>query len=298
MQKIFIYSLTDPRDGLIKYIGKTIDLKRRFKEHLKEEGKYKKIRWIKKLLKLNLVPKIDIIDIVWRCDEDFWEMFWISQFRYAGFKLLNHTNGGHNPPIVKKFGEENSFKIPSVKVKILEMNHARKGKTYEELYGKYKSKKLRKQTSNRTKGVKNPMYGKNQTKETKVKISNANSGKRNGMYGKIVTEETKNLIRSKLKGRIVKEETKLKISNSKKGKPRSEKTKQKLRLFSGEKNKNFRGVVYQYDKLNALIKVWKGLFEIKIIFGNKFSNISSCLTGKLKSAYGFIWTRHKFDNNS
>jgi predicted GIY-YIG superfamily endonuclease len=55
METVFIYTLSDPRDNLIKYVGKTINLKRRFSEHLKESGNYKKPRWIQKLSKISSV---------------------------------------------------------------------------------------------------------------------------------------------------------------------------------------------------------------------------------------------------
>lgn len=149
MKTVFIYALIDPRNNEIKYVGKTNNVKRRFYQHLTEDGKYKKVRWINKLLSLKIKPIMIELDEVLQCDEDFWKTHWISLIKSWGFELLNHTNGGTNPPIVRKFGNDNSFKIPAVSAKILEMNHARKGKTFEELYGEEKAKELKEISSKR-----------------------------------------------------------------------------------------------------------------------------------------------------
>ena len=291
---VTIYSLTDPRDSLIKYVGKTTNKKRRYTEHLKEIGNYKKVRWINHLKSLGLKPIMHDLDIVERTEEDFWEIYWIAQIKSWGFKLLNHTNGGGNPPIVRKFGEENSFRKEGVKEKILEMNLSRKGKTFDELYGRERAQKLRNQKKKRFTGKNNPMFNKHQTESAKTKIGIANSGENNWMYGKMPSEKHLNLF-------IQMAKTPKTFSHRKKLSeiaflrlPMSEDTKQKIRIASTkENNGNFKGVVYQYDKKYKLIKQWNAWYEIKSVYGNKSSNISSCLTGKLKTAYGFIWSRQE-----
>lgn len=62
---------------------------------------------------------------------------------------------------------------------------------------------------------------------------------------------------------------------------------------SKESNGDFKGVVYQYDKKCNLIKTWKALYEIEGVYGKKYCNICSCINGKIKSAYGYVWTRNK-----
>ena len=58
-------------------------------EHLIEKSPTKKNNWIKKLRKNNLKPIADILDVVEDCESNFWEIYWISQFRTWGFKLKN-----------------------------------------------------------------------------------------------------------------------------------------------------------------------------------------------------------------
>lgn len=58
------YVLIDPRDGLIKYVGRTVDLRNRFRNHIyeaKKNNRNKRERWIISLLRRNLEPEIKVI---------------------------------------------------------------------------------------------------------------------------------------------------------------------------------------------------------------------------------------------
>jgi hypothetical protein len=92
----FIYSLEYP-EGNVRYIGKTIDPKRRLSGHLypnvNEKGG-RKGNWIKSLKKKGVRPIMNIIDIVSRENANFWEIHYISLFKSFGFDLTNNTFGG------------------------------------------------------------------------------------------------------------------------------------------------------------------------------------------------------------
>lgn len=97
-----IYTLTDPRDGLIKYVGYTTKtLEKRLTGHLNPatlKNKSKKNSWIKSLKKQRLIPIIELIDEV--KDYNFWECHYISLYKSWGFPLTNGTPGGdgrHGP---------------------------------------------------------------------------------------------------------------------------------------------------------------------------------------------------------
>jgi hypothetical protein len=97
MNKKFIYTLSDPDTGLVRYIGKTNDIKKRFSKHLSNNSlsaSTKKNNWIISLLKNNQIPVIEILDEVDSSNIDFYEIFYISLFKSWGFQLLNDTNGG------------------------------------------------------------------------------------------------------------------------------------------------------------------------------------------------------------
>jgi hypothetical protein len=94
MEKIKIYKLVDPRTNKIRYVGKTKNtLHKRYTEHLyraKQGHNSKVYSWIRKLLKLNLKPLIELIEY---CESNNWEereKYWISYYP----NLTNISEGG------------------------------------------------------------------------------------------------------------------------------------------------------------------------------------------------------------
>ena len=99
MEKVvYIYSLKDPRDYQIKYIGKTIDIDRRRKEHnqIHRNKKSKKNSWIIHLIKNGMQPIMEVLE---ECKELDWverERYWIRYYNELGFNLKNMTLGGES----------------------------------------------------------------------------------------------------------------------------------------------------------------------------------------------------------
>lgn len=89
-----IYTLSDPRTGDIRYVGKTRDAKARIRNHLNKREHNHKGNWIESLRKLDLEPEVTFIDEVLTEDWSFWEQHWIQVFRGWGFPLTNMTSGG------------------------------------------------------------------------------------------------------------------------------------------------------------------------------------------------------------
>lgn len=98
---IYIYTLSDPETGVVRYIGKTTNPKDRINGHISESksGRYNnhRVNWGKSLIDKYLKPKMDIIDEVVG-DWEWLEVYWISQFKTWGFDLTNSTDGGEAPP--------------------------------------------------------------------------------------------------------------------------------------------------------------------------------------------------------
>jgi hypothetical protein len=94
---MFIYYLSG-LDGEMKYIGKTIDLKKRFKSHLLHSRLKKdtyKNHWIKKLLNDGDCLEIHIIQQLYNeKDLNEAEKYWIKFFKDNGARLTNQTEGG------------------------------------------------------------------------------------------------------------------------------------------------------------------------------------------------------------
>ena len=99
MEYTNIYSLSDPVTGEIRYIGKTCNqLRKRLYAHINEcksDNKSHKISWIKSILLNDKAPIISIIDIVPTSEWEFWEKYWIEQFKQWGFNLTNISKGGY-----------------------------------------------------------------------------------------------------------------------------------------------------------------------------------------------------------
>lgn len=93
----YIYTLSDPITLEIRYVGKTDNLQRRFRQHKCVDKGHKMTHcrcWIKSLRSLNLLPIMEILE---ECNETDWiwlERYWISQLRQWGHNVVNHTEGG------------------------------------------------------------------------------------------------------------------------------------------------------------------------------------------------------------
>lgn len=164
--KIYIYTLTDPITNKIRYVGKSINPKQRYSNHI-NRAKTKKTHtncWIYGLLKKSLKPIINIIE---ECDESNWidrEKYYISLHS----NLTNITIGG------------------------------------EGTNGWSASKETREKMSESHKGEKNIFYGKTHSEESRKKMSDANldsNGNKNNFYGKTHSEESRKKISIKAKNR-------------------------------------------------------------------------------------------------
>ncbi len=98
---IYIYTLSDPRTGEIRYVGKTTKINKRFSGHLTESRRgdiSHKCNWIRSLLTIGLKPVIEVLDTYDGDDWTWLEMYWISQFKIWGYNLTNNSEGGEDPP--------------------------------------------------------------------------------------------------------------------------------------------------------------------------------------------------------
>jgi hypothetical protein len=102
-----VYTLSDPRTGAVRYVGKTgRSLKLRLKEHMLPKRLVQhthKNCWLKQLGGLGLRP---IIEEVERCDTEpeiyDAEIFYVAYFRSLGFDLTNGTAGGEGLTGIKR----------------------------------------------------------------------------------------------------------------------------------------------------------------------------------------------------
>jgi hypothetical protein len=99
--KFLIYGLVDPRDGQLRYVGKSSSGLKRPRSEWRNalaghEGRGRKVCWIKNLLKAGL--ELYGVVVIQEFDDDGIlgqaERFWIAYFRQIGCRLTNDTDGG------------------------------------------------------------------------------------------------------------------------------------------------------------------------------------------------------------
>jgi hypothetical protein len=113
---MYIYTLECPISNEIRYIGKTNDLLKRYRNHislksLARNGNKHLENWIKKILSKNKKPIIKILDKVPDNDWEIYEIYWIAQFKAWNFKLLNILEGGGTGHSGRHLSEEHKRKL-------------------------------------------------------------------------------------------------------------------------------------------------------------------------------------------
>lgn len=175
-ETVYIYSLSDPYTGIAKYIGKTHDLKQRYKRHVHtKNGRNTKVsKWIIGLRKNGEKPTLSLLRVSTAEKGRYYEQYYIDNHS----NLLNMTKGGEGCY---------SFRMEeSAKLKMRGSRESVSGKN-NPAFGLY--------------GDRHPAYGNVHSEETKRKISR--KGKLNHMYGKILSEETRQKIRKTTGNKIV-----------------------------------------------------------------------------------------------
>lgn len=97
---IWIYGLQDPETKALRYVGKSVNPKARYANHIhgKEGDKSHKASWITSLKKKGLKPILVLLE---PCTEETWperEKRWIGSMRQTTFDLTNHCDGGRASP--------------------------------------------------------------------------------------------------------------------------------------------------------------------------------------------------------
>jgi len=93
--EIYIYTLSHPITNEVRYVGKTINIKRRYKQHLYDKRTSHKSSWVQSLRTDKLKPTLTIIET---CTPDNWkdrEIYWITQFNNLTNLKLGGDDGNH-----------------------------------------------------------------------------------------------------------------------------------------------------------------------------------------------------------
>lgn len=267
----FIYRLIDPRTNETRYVGKTNNIERRYKEHCKNSDKYPIHNWINKLKSLDLLPLIEIIE---ECDDSIWnerEIFWVSYYRRVSGRLLLNCNdggrGGHNP------SETTRLKMSIMQQNRPPASEETRRKIADSKRGKPRSPELRKQMSESRKGKKH-------SDEARRKMSMAGKGRKQ-------SDEHKRKRAESRKGKKHSDETRQKMSRLAKNRTESEKARfAEIGRNASESNKK---AILQYDKFGNFIRQWDSIIEAGETLNIGRPDITNCCKRKYKSAGGYIW---------
>lgn len=96
INQIYIYGLYTNKYNIIRYVGKTFNIKKRLKAHVKNYAKSHthKNKWIAKHIKNGETIKIRIIEITNKKEWKKREIYWIKKLKKNN--LTNSTKGGEN----------------------------------------------------------------------------------------------------------------------------------------------------------------------------------------------------------
>ena len=87
--KVYIYALKDPRDGQIRYVGKTANVSRRLKGHIRDGIISRKRAWLIDLVASGLIPEVEILEIANTENFSQREAAWIEKVANEGCNITN-----------------------------------------------------------------------------------------------------------------------------------------------------------------------------------------------------------------
>lgn len=104
-----IYGLTDPRNGQIRYIGRTANPETRLREHIvASQAGVLRNDWIKELRRAGEIPGMCILETVPESEVAETEKFYIGYFKMLGANLTNFTT---RPPRKRKIKTQMMMRI-------------------------------------------------------------------------------------------------------------------------------------------------------------------------------------------
>jgi group I intron endonuclease len=225
----FVYSLIDPRDFAIRYVGITKNLGKRLKNHLNNAAIRKEITrgnrhkgaWLHQLRSVGLKPVQSVTEVCASLEEaKEAEKFWIKLFRTTSCPLVNKTDGGEGVTGFR-FTEEQKRKISE--------------KTKEAMANPEVLAKL----SQASKGRPSPRKGTKHTDETRAKMSKAAKERPSNFTGKTHNEATKQKLQHSMLEQYASGARK-----SRKGTHHTQEAKNKLRAAHGTRISDHLGNIY------------------------------------------------------
>lgn len=260
MSKItYIYGIS--HNGVIRYIGKSNYPRRRLYQHINEKSNKHKYNWLQSIIKNNEEPIMEIIDEVPEEEWEFWEQYWILQFKCWGFKLLNATIGGEGA-IGYKHTNRSKQKMRTSKLGT-KLPDDQKKKISDSI------KRISKENPNYNRGAGN----------SRIYLD------KSLLYQKYIVENL-SLNKCSVFFNVSKKTIFTNITEYGFKKDKNDWIDQ-----ISSRPKTF---ILQYDSLGNLIREWEGLKNAARETGISRSCITRCCKNETKSAGGYIW---RYKNN-
>lgn len=209
----FIYTLsTEEEPNNIRYIGKTDNPKDRRERHTQSyylnEGTHK-ANWLKSELKKGHTPILNVIDEVPYDEWQFWESYWIEQFKVWGFNLTNGTTGGEGLLLTKelinkraKTRMDNTASEIKDEIKLYKVNKLENTWTGERVCN-HCNNITKYQKTKRTNLIKELRRATTENRRCSICEYQNRSGENNSFYGKLHSQETIQLIKQKSKSKKI-----------------------------------------------------------------------------------------------
>lgn len=105
----YVYTLSDPRDGSVRYVGITTNVRSRYSTHtsVKKSGNPEKDAWMQELRQLGMKPTMHVIESITHPVPDEMhpanrEKYWIGFYKRQGQTLFNkpHKSANIDMPII------------------------------------------------------------------------------------------------------------------------------------------------------------------------------------------------------
>jgi hypothetical protein len=98
-----VYALIDPRDNQVRYIGSSVELEKRIRQHILDsrradhEGYSACKKWIYSVLQAGYQPIVNIVEITIQESLKDAEEYWIETFLKSGYLLMNSKGSKGHP---------------------------------------------------------------------------------------------------------------------------------------------------------------------------------------------------------
>lgn len=230
---VFIYGLVDPRDGQLRYVGKTKNsLRSRLLAHISDVRRGRtyipRHKWLCDLLLAGESPEIVELDKVTSDEWQEAEQFWIGYLRFVGLSLLNGTIGGDGA-VGHKMSEEVKKKLSDGAIRRYQNPNERR-RTGAAVKRGQDTDSYR--AHMRERAAKCTPESLAKLHEGTRRCCRSEEGRKaiaDRMRGKVVSEATRKILSEQRLGVKLPIETRLKMAAARVGRKHSEETKAKMR---------------------------------------------------------------------